>query len=250
MHNQLVTAERFHEVLRTVGNVLPGSIRLVDHMGSDLDIVRAARVSYAAEARAGEDEKSDFRLINYLMKNHHTTPFEMVQFKFEIKAPIFVFRQWHRHRTWSVNEMSGRYVELDEGFYVPDVGDYGTQNASNKQMRDIGGKTSIMTPEEIDRDTEWQREQTEFMLAAFDLYRRHVAEGMPRELARAILPCATYSRMQASIDLHNLLHFIRLRSHSHAQYEIRVYSDAMLAMIEPVVPVAVAAFRKHILNQG
>jgi thymidylate synthase (FAD) len=119
-------------------NVLDhGFVRLVDSMGDDVSIVRAARVSYDAAWRAGEDQGSDTRLINYLWKNHHTSPFEAVTFTFEVKAPIFVFRQWHRHRTWSFNELSARYRELPEEFYVPDPALIGEQAKDNKQARVI-----------------------------------------------------------------------------------------------------------------
>ncbi len=239
----------YKEVLTVEGHNVPGHVRLVDSMGNDLSVVRAARVSYDADWRAGEDEGKDAKLINYLLKNKHTTPFEMVQFKFEIKAPIFVFRQWHRHRTWSFNEMSGRYVELDEGFYVPEVGMYGVQNVANKQQRDITDtKRMPFDTEQTERDIKWRQEQVAQNRMALGLYRAHVHEGMPRELARSILPVATYSRMQASVDLHNLFHFLKLRCHSHAQYEIKVYADAILELIEPMVPVSVAAFRTHVLG--
>jgi thymidylate synthase (FAD) len=234
------------DVLPCIDHDVPGHVRLVDYMSSDLDVVRAARVSYNADERAGEDEGSDARLIHYLMKNGHTTPFEMVQFRFEIKLPIFVVRQWHRHRTWSYNEVSARYTELDEGFYVPDVGAYGKQSASSKQAREFhGGPTE---PGETERNTQWRVDQIRIATQAVAMYKRHVSDGMPRELARSVLPVSMYTRMQASVDLHNLLHFIRLRSHPHAQYEIRVYSDAMLRIIEKIVPVSVAAFRQHVLG--
>src|SRR5687768_4147339 len=112
-----------------------GFVRLVDSMGGDLSVIRSARVSYDAEWRTGENEGKDAKLINYLMKNRHNSPFESVTFTFEVKAPIFVFRQWHRHRTWSFNEVSARYSELPEEFYVPDPNQITTQSASNKQMR-------------------------------------------------------------------------------------------------------------------
>lgn len=121
-----------------VVNVLDsGFVRLVRPSGSDLDVVRAARVSFDADWRAGEDEGSDERLIRYLMKNHHTSPFEHVVFTFEVKAPIFIVRQWHRHRTWSYSEISARYAELDEGFYLPDAAVIGMQSKDNKQARDV-----------------------------------------------------------------------------------------------------------------
>src|SRR4051812_12234487 len=115
-----------------------GFVRLIDWMGSDLSVSRAARVSYDAAWRAGEDQGSDTKLINYLWKNHHTTPFEAVTLTFEVKAPIFVFRQWHRHRMWSYNEMSARYCELPEEFYVPKPEMIGVQSKNNKQARDLG----------------------------------------------------------------------------------------------------------------
>jgi thymidylate synthase (FAD) len=209
-----------------------GFVRMIDHMGGDLSVVRAARVSYDAAWRAGEDDGSDAKLIRYLWKNKHTSPFEAVTFTFEVKAPIFVFRQWHRHRTWSFNELSARYRELPEEFYVPDPSQIGVQSTSSKQARDMDG---------TDR-------QADAMLikgaceSAFMVYRSLLDRGVPRELARSVLPVATYSHMFASVDLRNLLHFLELRSHSHAQYEIRVYADAMLELIRPLVPTVVAAW--------
>ena len=203
----------------------------------DLEVVRNARVSYDADWRVGEDDK-DAKLINYLLKNRHTSPFEAMVFTFEVKAPIFVFRQWHRHRMWSYNEVSARYTELPEEFYIPEVGYYGTQSISNKQMRDVDGGF------DLDKETRWQLEQAEMMNACFKLYKKHIAEGMPRELARNVLPFATYSRMFGTVDLHNLFHFIGLRSDKHAQREIRVYSDALLELAGNVAPHSVAAFKK------
>lgn len=211
-----------------------GSIRLVEHMGSDLSVVRSARVSYDAEWRAGEDEGKDAKLIHYLMKNRHTSPFESVNFTFQVKAPIFVFRQWHRHRTWKFNEISARYAELPEEFYVPETEQITTQSVNNKQQRT--GETLPSAQRCRDRIEHQCRD-------AFAAYHELLADGCPRELARGVLPVNTYSKMFGTIDLHNLLGFLRLRDHSHAQYEIRVYAEAMLALIEPIVPVSVAAFR-------
>jgi len=217
-----------------------GLVRLVNHMGDDLSIVRSARVSYDAEWRTGEDEGKDAKLINYLLKNRHTSPFEHVQFTFEVKAPIFVFRQWHRHRTWSFNEVSARYSELPEEFYVPAVEQITTQSKSNKQMRtEEVNENAQLIADAIRRESE----------TTFITYRLLLDKGAPRELARSVLPVGTYSHMFASVDLHNLFHFLRLRLHSHAQYEIRVYAEAMLALIEPIVPVAVEAFRKLQLGE-
>jgi len=220
-------------------NVLDhGLVRLVDHMGSDLSVVRSARVSYDAEWRTGEDDGKDAKLIDYLVRNRHTSPLESVVFTFEVKAPIFVLRQWHRHRTWSFNEVSARYTELPEEFYVPEIDQITTQSSSNKQMR-----TDEANPHAfyIRKKMEWHCQ------SAFALYREFIADGCPRELARSVLPVATYSHMFATVDLHNLAHFLKLRLHEHAQYEIRVYAEAMLQLIEPIVPVTVAALRKHVL---
>lgn len=212
-----------------------GLVRLVDHMGNDLSIVRAARVSYDADWRTGDDAGKDEKLIGYLMKNHHTSPFEAVTFTFEVKAPLFVFRQWHRHRTWSYNEVSARYSELPEEFYVPELSDITHQSTSNKQMR---------TNEQHDNALLMQSYMRKSMMDAFALYKELLAQGCPRELARSVLPCSTYSRMFATVDLHNLFHFLRLRLPEHAQKEIRVYAEAMLELVKPIVPYAVAAFKE------
>jgi thymidylate synthase (FAD) len=214
-----------------------GFVRLVEHMGSDLSVVRAARVSYDAAWRAGENEGSDHRLINYLWKNRHTSPFEAVEFQFEVKAPIFVFRQWHRHRTWSFNELSARYRELPEEFYVPDCILVGNQSKDNKQGRQQG---DLSLDEQ--RSAEIENLLVPAMETAFSTYRQLLATGWPRELARSVLPVATYSHMFAKVDLANLFRFLDLRSHSHAQHEIRVYAEAILDLIRPVVPACVAAW--------
>lgn len=221
-----------------------GFVRLVDYMGDDLSIVRAARVSYDADWRTGEDAGKDEKLIAYLMKNKHTSPFESVTFTFEVKAPIFVFRQWHRHRTWSYNEISARYTELDEGFYVPSAKHIGVQSQSNKQMRDFLENE----PEETfaGRNAQIKMIEQHFQ-TSFDMYKQLIQLGWPRELARSVLPVAAYSRMFASVNLHNLLHFLRLRLHTHSQYEIRVYAEAILQLIRPVVPVTISEFEKTLI---
>lgn len=218
-------------------NVLDhGFVRLVDHMGSDLSIARNARVSYDAEWRAGEDSGSDARLINYLYSNGHNTPFEAVTFTFDVKAPIFVFRQWHRHRTQSFNELSDRYRELPEEFYVPELEQITTQSTDNKQMRTEQQNINA----EFIQDTVIQTNKL-----AFKRYKQMLEAGCPRELARSILPVGTYSHMFATVNLHNLFRFLGERLHPHAQYEIRVYAEAMLELIRPIVPVAVNAFEKN-----
>jgi thymidylate synthase (FAD) len=215
-----------------------GYVRLVDSMGGDLSVARAARVSYDAAWRAGEDTGSDTRLTNYLWRNGHTGPFESVTFTFEVKAPIFVFRQWHRHRTWSFNELSARYRELPEEFYVPKLEVIGVQSTNNKQARTI----EDLAPDDEYRRGVQQDNYVDHCKDAFELYRDLLDKGWPRELARAVLPLATYSHMFATVDLLNLMKFWSLRSHSHAQYEIRVYSDAMIELVRPIVPVSVAAW--------
>ena len=226
------------EVLPCAGGE-PGYVRLVDHMGSDLSVVRSARVSYNADWRPleeGETDGKDNKLINYLYKNHHTSPFESVTFTFEVKAPIFVFRQWHRHRTWSFNEVSARYTELDLGYYLPELDQITSQSSSNKQMRTT----------EQHKDAVWIRDVIDdSCIRAFQDYKALISRGCPRELARGVLPVNAYSKMFATIDLHNLFHFMRLRLHEHAQYEIRVFAQAMLDLITPIVPVCVEAFKNN-----
>lgn len=211
-----------------------GHVRLVDHMGSDLSIARNARVSYDAEWRAGEDSGSDTRLINYLYNNGHNTPFEAVTFTFDVKAPIFVFRQWHRHRTQSYNELSARYRPLPEEFYIPASEQITAQSTDNKQMRT---NEQLLNAEEIRTLINNQCK------TAFSAYRQLLDWNCPRELARSVLPVNTYSHMFATMNLHNLFRFLGERLHPHAQYEIRVYAQAMLDLIEPIVPVAVSAFK-------
>lgn len=216
-----------------------GFVRLVEHMGSDLSIVRSARVSYDAEWRTGADGGKDAKLIDYLIKNRHTSPLECVQFTFEVKAPIFVFRQWHRHRTWSFNEVIARYSQLPEEYYIPEVSQITTQSTSNKQMR---------TDQEHPGSFEIQDTISFACAKSFELYHQLLRVGCPRELARGVLPVNTFSHMFATVDLHNLAHFLKLRLHPHAQYEIMVYAQAMLELIEPIVPVAVAALKRHQLS--
>lgn len=209
-----------------------GYVALVDSMGSDLSVVRNARTSYDAEWRTGEDAGKDEKLIKYLAKNNHGTPFEAVTFTFEVKAPIFVFRQWHRHRTWAFSEISSRYSELPEEFYVPDYDQITTQSSSNKQM-----KTNEQHPAAHDIRM-WMRKCNS---DAFTLYKDLIALGTPRELARTVLPVATYSKMFATVSLRNLAAFLKLREHEHAQYEIRVYANAMHEIAKQVCPISIAA---------
>jgi len=208
-----------------------GYVRLVDNMGSDLSVVRSARVSYDAEPRGdGSDEK----LIKYLMKNEHSTPFESVTFTFEVKAPLFVVAQWQRHRTWSYNQVSARYTELAEEFYVPDIDKIGVQSKNNKQGRTFD--TSLNSVE----TSVYYSESCEL---SFGAYRTLIANGWPRELARCVLPLSTYTRMFATVNLWNLLRFITLRDDEHAQWEIQQYAKALAEFAYMAAPVCMKAFR-------
>lgn len=243
-----------------------GYVRLVDHMGSDLSIVRAARNSYDAAWRAGEDEGNDAKLLRYLLKNNHSTPFESVTFTFDVKLPIFVVRQWHRHRTWSYNEVSARYTQLPDEFYFPTPGSVGVQHSSNKQMREAKDSERIdalmtgVPPKMRDEDMKLyslgreRQEQIEYLRdqcrVAYQLYESLMQAGWPRELARMALPLNTYTRMFATVNLHNLLHFIRLRDHDHAQHESRVYAQAMRRLVAThVVPETMQAFHELELSK-
>ena len=201
-----------------------GYIRLVDFMGDDLSIVRSARISHDADWRDGDDEK----LLRYMLEHNHTTPFEAVTITFEVKAPIFVFRQWHRHRTQSYNESSARYNELSEEFYVPTVDVIGTPSKVNKQGRDFDAEVR-----DFDADLKLYTVACE---QAFTAYKTLLASGWPRELARGVLPVATYSRMFATANLHNWLRFLTLRTDPGAQWEIRQYALALQDMLHTVVP--------------
>ena len=219
----------FHEI-----KVLDhGLIRLIDSMGSDLSIVRNARVSYNASWRTGTDSGSDNNLIKYLLKNGHNTPFESVTATFEIKAPIFVFRQWHRHRTQSYNELSARYKELPEEFYIPELNKITTQSTDNKQMRT---DTKNMQAESIRRDIINQNTE------AFECYRSMLGAGCPREIARSVLPLGTYSHMFATANLWNWMRFLKERQHEHAQYEIRVYANAIANILKYIAPTAMLTY--------
>lgn len=221
-------------------NVLDhGFVRLVDYMGDDLSIARAARVSYAADWRVG-DEKNDTKLIKYLISNKHTSPFESVVFTFEIKCPIFVARQWHRHRTWSYNEVSARYTELPEEFYVPTVDKIGVQSKDSKQARDLQITIEDKLVDDNQANIILIRDACE---ESFRIYKALLARGVPRELARTVLPLATYTRFFGTVDLHNLLGFLSLRVHSHAQYEIQVYGLAILGLIRNICPVTIEAWQ-------
>ncbi len=211
-----------------------GFVRLVDSMGGDNAIVQAARVSYGK----GTTKKSQDRgLIRYLMRHRHSTPFEMVEFKFHAKMPIFVARQWVRHRTANINEYSLRYSEARDDFYFPDLDNIKFQSSINKQGR--GKEVSQKIKEKV------LKYFKEISKRSFDMYDELNNDGVARELARAILPVNLYTEWYWKNDLHNLLHFIGLRSDSHAQYEIQVYSDAMSLSVKNVAPYAWEAYKDY-----
>lgn len=219
-----------------------GFVKLVDSMGDDFSIVQMARTSYGGGTKKISEDRS---LIRYLMRHKHTTPFEGVIFKFHIKAPIFVFRQWHRHRTWSYNEVSGRYSEMPNEFYTPDETKVTKQNPLNKQ----GGTDEYIGPKESHLQSfNWCTVFSEEQSKLREYYKEKIDSGMRRELARINLPVSQYSEMYACVDLHNLLHFLKLRISEHAQYEIRVYAQAILDLIKPVVPLTIEAFEDYTLN--
>lgn len=244
-----------HGFVRLVSFMQPASPDIVEYdrdMGQymlnpqwtgDLEVVRNARVSHDADWRTGDDDGKDAKLLRFMQFNHHTSPFEAMVFTFEVKCPIFIARQWQRHRTWSYNEVSARYTALPSEFYVPLPITVGVQSKDNKQVRDLPTVTDQAT---LDANTKLMNEFAVQNAAAFLLYEKALAAGVPRELARSVLPVATYTRFFATVDLHNLLHFLRLRLHPHAQWEIREYAENLLALIEPVCPVIVANFKEEL----
>lgn len=215
-----------------------GFVRLVDYLGGDARIVQAARVSY------GEGTKSyreDAGLIDYLLRHEHTSPFEQVVLTFHVKLPIFVARQWIRHRTARVNEVSGRYSIMKDEFYVPAPEDLAAQSPDNKQGR---------SDEPLSTDA---AESVRGILAAgqaeaYGGYSRLVESGLAREIARINLPLSLYTEWYWQIDLHNLFRFLALRLDSHAQKEIRLYAGVMLDMAKAVAPAATASFERHLLS--
>ena len=215
-----------------------GFVRLVDYMGSDEAIVQAARVSYGRGTKAVNEDRG---LIRYLMRHSHTTPFEMVEFKFHIKLPIFVARQWIRHRTANVNEYSGRYSVMKDEFYIPDPDVIHFQSLQNKQGRRSGDVPSELRERVLQILVSSQRQ-------LYGEYEKMLEEDIARELARINLPLSLYTEWYWKIDLHNLFHFLRLRLDSHAQFEIRVYADAMADIVRQIVPCAWEAFEDYQLG--
>jgi thymidylate synthase (FAD) len=233
------SAERAEQILDQEFPVLDkGFVRLVDYMGSDDRIVQSARVSYGSGTKS---YRQDQGLIDYLLRNEHTSPFEQVVLTFHAKMPIFVARQWVRHRTARLNEISGRYSVMKDEFYLPAGKDIAFQSEDNKQ----GRQSEAVDPElqeRISKDLEDRQSQ------AYKAYSELIDRGLARELARINLPLSLYTEWYWQIDLHNLFHFLRLRLDPHAQYEIRAYAEAMLEIAEAVAPMATKSFRDHLLG--
>lgn len=226
-----------------------GFVRVVDYMGDDAAIVQGARVSYG---RGTRKTSTDRGLIRYLMRHRHTTPFELAELKLHVRAPIFVTRQWFRHRTASINEYSARYSVLEREFYVPDPTSIAAQSDSNRQ-----GRGAAMSAEQA---AEVARILKEDAAHCYDNYLAMLNEtpdgqvidenrtGLARELARINLPIGIYTQFYWKVNLWNLLRFLSLRADSHAQYEIRAYAEAILSIVEAWVPHAFEAFNDYVLQ--
>ena len=215
-----------------------GFVRLVDYLGSDQRIVQSARVSYGEGTKTYRQDKG---LINYLLRNDHTSPFEQVVFTFHVKMPIFVARQWTRHRTARMNEISGRYSVMKDEVYIPSSDCIALQSEDNKQ----GRANEPVSKEIADEVTAIMKEDSE---RAFSNYHKLLDMGIAREISRIDLPLSLYTEFYWEIDLHNLFHFLKLRLDVHAQYEIREYGRVMLEIVRKVCPIATEAFENHKLN--
>jgi thymidylate synthase (FAD) len=214
-----------------------GRVRLVDHMGGDAAVVQAARVSYGPGTKT---VRGDRGLIRYLMGHGHTTPFEMVQLKFHVKCPIFVARQWFRHRTGSFNEISGRYSVVTDEFFVPEVDDVGVQSSANRQGRsmaiDMGAAQFFVNLVKQAGEE------------AYEHYSEAIDNDIARELARIVLPLGMYTQFYWSVNLHNLYHFLELRLDSHAQQEIREFATVVALCARDVAPISFEAFMDYRLK--
>ena len=215
-----------------------GFVRVIDYMGDDAAICQAARVSYGKGTKSVQNDEG---LIRYLMRHWHSTPFEMCEIKLHVKLPVFVARQWIRHRTANVNEYSARYSILDREFYIPAPEALAAQSVVNNQ-----GRGAALSGDEAERVLRYLRDDA---MRAYDHYEEMISQegqqGLARELARMNLPANIYTQWYWKVDLHNLLHFLRLRADAHAQYEIRVYADAICKVVADWVPFAYKAFEDY-----
>jgi thymidylate synthase (FAD) len=246
-HTLRATVPALEEVLYEARSVLDhGFIRVIDYMGDDAAVVQAARVSYGRGTKKTSDDSG---LINYLIRHWHTSPFEMCEIKLHVKLPIFVARQWIRHRTANVNEYSARYSILDREFYIPRPEQLAAQSDANRQ-----GRADVLSGAEAERVFTLLKEDSE---RAYDHYQEMLNEtsdgkvidesksGLARELARMNLPVNFYTQWYWKTDLHNLMHFVRLRADGHAQYEIRAYADVLLDIMRRWVPLTTDAFLNY-----
>jgi thymidylate synthase (FAD) len=215
-----------------------GFVRLVDYLGGDARIVAAARVSYGGGTKTVREDRG---LINYLMRNAHTSPFEQVVMTFHVKMPIFVMRQWVRHRTARLNELSGRYSVMTDEFYIPVDEDIRFQSDKNRQMSSQEEVPPALRKSVRDILIKGQE-------AAYGDYEGLIEKNIARELARINLPVSVYTQIYWQIDLHNLFHFLRLRLDEHAQWEIREYASVLAASAKAVAPMAYEAFEEHTLR--
>ena len=215
-----------------------GFVRVIDYMGDDTAICQAARVSYGKGTKSVQNDEG---LIRYLMRHWHSTPFEMCEMKLHVKLPVFVARQWIRHRTANVNEYSARYSILDREFYIPAKDALAAQSSVNNQ-----GRGTALSGEEADSVLKYLRDDA---ARCYDHYEDMISvegkQGLARELARMNLPANIYTQWYWKVDLHNLLHFLRLRADNHAQYEIRVYADEICKLVADWVPFAFSAFQDY-----
>ena len=215
-----------------------GFVRVIDYMGDDAAICQAARVSYGKGTKSVQNDEG---LIRYLMRHWHSTPFEMCELKLHVKLPVFVARQWIRHRTANVNEYSARYSILDREFYIPEPDALNAQSVINNQ-----GRGEALSGEEAARVLEYLKGDA---ARCYDHYQEMISDegqqGLARELARMNLPANIYTQWYWKVDLHNLLHFLRLRADAHAQYEIRVYADEICKVVADWVPAAYKAFEDY-----
>ncbi|MCW1917433.1 FAD-dependent thymidylate synthase [Rhodobacter sp. KR11] len=223
-----------------------GLVRVIDYMGDDAAIVQAARVSYGAGTKHVSNDEG---LIRYLMRHWHSTPFEMCEVKLHVKLPVFVARQWIRHRTANVNEYSARYSILDREFYIPEPSQLAAQSTVNNQGRGevLSGEESARVLEMLKRDAATSYDHYEEMLSQAQPDGTP-QQGLARELARMNLPMNIYTQWYWKVDLHNLFHFLRLRADAHAQYEIRVYAEEICRIVADWVPLAYKAFEDYRLG--
>ena len=215
-----------------------GFVRLVDYLGGDERVVQSARVSYG---KGTKSYREDAGLIDYLLRNSHTSPFEQVVLTFHVKLPIFVARQWVRHRTARLNEVSGRYSVMKDDFYIPAAEDIAMQSADNKQGRSAEALESEAAAKVRSALGEGQK-------SAYAAYSSLVEEGIARELARINLPLSLYTEWYWQIDLHNLFHFLKLRLDAHAQKEIRLYAEIIFDLAKKVAPGCCVSFERHFLK--